>query len=66
MRLVKTDGILGMYRGLGPPVCMMMLMNAVNFTAFGALRTFQPATPPRDGAPIAPGSTGASSPRVSP
>ena len=39
VRLVKTDGILGMYRGLGPPVCMMMLMNAVNFTAFGALRT---------------------------
>jgi len=24
----------GAYRGLGPPVCMMMLMNAVNFTAF--------------------------------
>ena len=35
VRLVKTDGILGMYRGLGPPVCMMMLIDAVNFTAFG-------------------------------
>ena len=38
VRLVKTDGILGMYRGLEALRCMM-LMNAVNFTAFGALPT---------------------------
>jgi len=33
-RLFLREGVSGAYRGLGPPVCMMMLMNAVNFTAF--------------------------------
>ena len=33
-RLFVREGVSGAYRGLGPPVCMMMLMNAVNFTAF--------------------------------
>ena len=32
--MVRQDGLTGMYRGLGPPVCMMMLMNSMNFTAF--------------------------------
>ena len=36
--LVKTEGPVGMYKGLGPPVCMMMLMNSVNFTAFNRLQ----------------------------
>jgi hypothetical protein len=36
--MVRTDGVVGMYRGLGPPVCMMMLMNSMNFTAFGAIK----------------------------
>ena len=33
-KLAREEGLRGAYRGLGPPVCMMMLMNAVNFTAF--------------------------------
>ena len=33
-RLAREEGLRGAYKGLGPPVCMMMLMNSVNFTAF--------------------------------
>ena len=33
-KLAREEGLRGAYRGLGPPVCMMMLMNSVNFTAF--------------------------------
>lgn len=33
-RLAREEGLRGAYKGLGPPVCMMMLMNAVNFAAF--------------------------------
>ena len=32
--LVRTDGPVGMYRGVGPPIAMMVLMNGVNFPAF--------------------------------
>ena len=33
-KLAREEGAEALHRGLGPPVCMMMLMNAVNFTAF--------------------------------
>ena len=36
--LIRTEGVVGAYRGLGPPVCMMMLMNSMNFAAFARLR----------------------------
>ena len=32
--MARTEGVAGMYRGLGPPVCMMMVMNSMNFGAF--------------------------------
>ena len=36
--LAKQQGLAGMYKGLGPPVCMMMMMNSVNFTVFNRLK----------------------------
>jgi len=34
VNMARTEGVAGMYRGLGPPVCMMMVMNSMNFGAF--------------------------------
>ena len=32
--MARTEGVAGMFRGLGPPVCMMMVMKSMNFGAF--------------------------------
>ena len=36
--IARAEGVTGMYRGLGPPVCMMMVMNSMNFGAFYHMR----------------------------
>ena len=36
--IARAEGVMGMYRGLGPPVCMMMVMNSMNFGAFYHMR----------------------------
>ena len=38
VNVVTKEGVVGMYRGVGPPIAMMMLMNSTNFTMFAVAK----------------------------